>query len=111
VDKDIKQILEIIMGRFDKMDQRLDKVDQRLDKMDQRLDKMDQRLDKMDQRLDKVDKRLDNLEKELYEFRVEMKEEIRGIDIKIDLIYNKLDSEIKEIKSKPEPRFKIIREQ
>ena len=97
MDNDTKQMLEMILNRFDKVDQRFDRVDDRLDKMDNRLDKMDQRLE--------------GLENELHDFRLEMKEEIRGIDTKIDLIYNKLNSEMEQIKNKPEPKFKIVREQ
>ncbi|NLM13211.1 MAG: hypothetical protein GX209_05655 [Epulopiscium sp.] len=104
MDNDIKQMLEVILNRFDKVDERFDRVDNRLDKMDGRLDMMDDRLDKMDNHLK-------GLENELHDFRLEMKEEIRGINTKIDLIYNKLNSDMEQIKNKPEPKFKIVREQ
>lgn len=61
MDNDTKQMLEMILNRFDKVDQRFDRVDDRLDKMDDRLYKMDQRLE--------------GLENELHDFRLEMKEE------------------------------------
>ncbi|WP_058484833.1 hypothetical protein [Defluviitalea phaphyphila] len=102
MDNDIKAMFKIILDR-------LDSVDSRLDKVDSRLDKVDSRLDKVDSRLDKVDSRLDKLETELHDFRLEMREEIRGLDTKIDLIYNKLNSEIEELKNN-EPKFKIVRE-
>ncbi len=52
--KQLAEMKEQIIQRFDAMDQRLDTVDQRFDAMDQRLDTVDQRFDAMDQRLDTI---------------------------------------------------------
>lgn len=54
------------------------------------------KLDKMDGRFDTLEDRFDSLENEVKEFRAEMKEEIKGLDGKIDMIYNKLNNDIKQ---------------
>lgn len=54
------------------------------------------KLDKMDGRFDTLEGRFDSLENEVKEFRAEMKEEIKGLDGKIDMIYNKLNNDIKQ---------------
>jgi len=54
------------------------------------------KLDKMDGRFDTLEGRFDSLENEVKEFRAEMKEETKGLDGKVDLIYNKLNNDIKQ---------------
>lgn len=107
MDNEVKQMFEFMI---DRMDKRFDKLDERFDKVENRLEKVENRLENVENRLENVEHRLENLENEFSEFRFEMKEELKRIDAKIDLIYNKLTSDIEEIKNKPEPKFKIVRE-
>ena len=61
-----------------------------------KLDKIDGRFDTLEGRFDNLEGRFDNLENEVKEFRAEMKEEIKGLGGKIDMIYNKLNNDIKQ---------------
>lgn len=96
MDNETKQMFEIIINK--------------IDKMDGRLDNMDGRLDKMDGRVSSLENELKEFREEFKEFKKEMKEEHKLADGKIDMIYNKLNKDIEEIKNKPEPKFKIVRE-
>lgn len=82
MDNETKQMFELILAKFDKVDQRFDNIESRFD----------------------------NLENEFKEFRKETKEELKLIDGKIDMMYLKLNKDIEEIKNKPEARFRIERE-
>ena len=50
---------ELVLSRFDKLDERLDRVDERLAGVDERLDGIDERLDGIDEKLSKMDKKID----------------------------------------------------
>jgi len=75
-----------------------------------KLDKIDGRFDTLEGRFDNLEGRFDNLENEVKEFRAEMKEEIKGLDGKIDLIYHKLKSDIDELKPKPASKCTAVKE-
>ena len=91
MDNDIKQMLEVILNRFDKVDERFDRVDNRLDNgWSSRHDGWSSRQNGQSFKRSR---------KWTTWLRLEMKEEIRGIDTKIDLIYNKLNSDMEQIKT------------
>ncbi|NMM65075.1 hypothetical protein HBE96_21050 [Clostridium sp. P21] len=80
MDKETKQMFELILAKLDGMDGRLDSMDGRLDSMNGRLDNMDGRLDRMDGRLDNMDGRLDSVEKrqdEMYLIQRSLEENIK----------------------------------
>jgi len=57
----------IVMGEFQRVDERFDAVDKRFDVIDTRLDTIDTRLNTIDTRLDTADSRLDRLEEDMSE--------------------------------------------
>jgi len=75
-----------------------------------KLDKLDGRFDDLEGRFDGLEGRFDSLENEVKEFRAEMKDEIKGLDGKIDLIYHKLKSDIDGLKPMPDTKYTIVKE-
>ncbi|HIV90244.1 MAG TPA: hypothetical protein H9744_00950 [Candidatus Eisenbergiella stercoravium] len=83
MDKETKDMFNLILQkldgmdkRFDAMDVRLDGMDKRFDAMDARLDGMDKRFDAMDERLDIMDEKIDAMNTELRYVRVRLENEI-----------------------------------
>ena len=77
----ILSMLEIMNGRFDKVDEHLVKIDGRLDKIEVRLDKIEERLDIIEDRLDIIEERLDNIE-----------ERLDNIEERLDKVEERLDN-------------------
>jgi len=76
VDFELKEILNQLNQKLDKMDS---KFEQKLDKLEQKIDNVD---NKFENKLDKIDDRLNNLEKGQGEMRVDLdnvKEDIKEI--------------------------------
>lgn len=61
-------------------------------------------------KLDKIEGRFDSLETEVKEFRAEMKDQIKGLDGKMDLIYHKLKSDINNPNPSPSSKYTIAKE-
>lgn len=80
------------------------------EKILERLDRIDGRTDRQDGRLDRIEGRFDSLENEVKEFRAEMKDQIKGLDGKMDIIYNKLKSDINCLPPDPNPKYKVVKE-
>ena len=78
IESDLKEILERIEKRFDKVDEKFAKLDERFDKIDERFQKLDDKIDGIDKRLIKVETKLDE-----------------GITPRLDA----LNEQVKEIKS------------
>ena len=83
MDKETKDMFNLILQKLDGMDKRFDAMDVRLDGMDKRfdamgvrLDGMDKRFDAMDERLDIMDEKIDAMNTELRYVRVRLKNEI-----------------------------------
>lgn len=73
------------------------------------LKKLD-KIDGLEGRFDKLEGRFDSLENEVKEFRAEMKDQIKGIDGKMDIIYHKLKSDIDDLNPNPKKKYNVIRE-
>ena len=83
MDKETKDMFNLILQKLDGMDKRfdamgvrLDGMDKRFDAMDARLDGMDKRFDAMDERLDIMDEKIDAMNTELRYVRVRLENEI-----------------------------------
>ena len=83
MDKETKDMFNLILQKLDGMDKRFDAMDVRLDGMDKRfdamgvrLDGMDKRFDAMDARLDIMDEKIDAMNTELRYVRVRLENEI-----------------------------------
>ena len=83
MDKETKDMFNLILQKLDGMDKRFDAMDVRLDGMDKkfdamgvRLDGMDKRFDAMDERLDIMDEKIDAMNTELRYVRVRLENEI-----------------------------------
>lgn len=61
-------------------------------------------------KLDKIEGRFDSLETEVKEFRSEMKDQIRGLDDKMDLIYHKLKSDISNLNHTTSSKYNVAKE-
>lgn len=55
--------------------------------------------------------RFDSLENEVREFRADMKDQIKGLDGKMDLIYHKLKSDIQCLTPDIKSKYKVIKEE
>jgi predicted nuclease with TOPRIM domain len=104
LDRVTKEMFELILTK-------LDKIDGRFDTLEGRSDGFDSRFDKLEGRFDGLEGRFDGLENEVKEFRAEMKDQIKGLDGKMDLIYHKLKSDIAGQSSDPNPKYKVIKEE
>lgn len=58
MDKETKDMFNLILQKLDGMDKRFDAMDVRLDGMDKRFDAMDERLDIMDEKIDAMNTEL-----------------------------------------------------
>ena len=63
LDKEIKEMFQIILEKLDGMDRRQDGMDQKLTSIEKRQDSMDQKLVSIEKRQDGMDKRLISIEK------------------------------------------------
>ena len=91
----ILSMLEIMNGRFDKVDEHLVKIDGRLDKIEVRLDKIEERLDIIEDRLDIIEDRLDIIEERLdnIEERLDnIEERLDNIEERLDKVEERLDN-------------------
>jgi len=80
------------------------------EKIIERLDRIDGRSDRQDGRFDRIEGRFDNLENEVKEFRAEMKDQIKGLDGKMNLICHKLKSDLDSLNNDPKQKYRIERE-
>ena len=92
MDRVTKEMFEVILNKLDK------------------LDGLEGRFDRLEGRFDKLESRFDGLENEVKEFRAEMKDRIKGLDGKMDIIYNKLKSDIDSLNCNPKQKYNIVRE-
>ncbi|MFN2747612.1 hypothetical protein ACINLE_06145 [Bacillus sp. z60-18] len=86
----LKEELNPVNQRLDKIDHCLNEMDQRLNKMDKRFDGVDQRLNKMDQRFDGMDQRFDGVDQCLNK----MDQRFDGMDQRL----NRLETDVKDLK-------------
>lgn len=83
MDKELKEMFNLILQkldgvdrRFESMEARLDGMDRRFESMEARLDGMDRRFDAVEARLDAMDTRLDALDTGLRNVRLKLENEI-----------------------------------
>lgn len=83
MDKELKEMFNLILQkldgvdrRFESMEARLDGMDRRFDAVEARLDGMDRRFDAVEARLDAMDTRLDALDTGLRNVRLKLENEI-----------------------------------
>ena len=81
MDKETKDMFNLILQKLDGMDKRFDAMDVRLDGMDKRFDAMDVRLDGMDKRFDAMGVRLDGMDKRF-----------DAMDVRLDIMDEKIDA-------------------
>ena len=68
------------------------------------------KLDKLEGRFDGLEGRFDCLENEVKEFRAEMRDQVKGLDGKMDIIYNGLKSDIDDLKPVPGAKYTVVKE-
>ncbi len=78
-----RELLELILARFDTVEARLDKIEARLDGMDARFDTVEARLDGMDARFDTVEARLDGMQDDITIIKKDVK------DVKAHVKFNR----------------------
>ncbi len=77
MDQEIKDMLSMMLNKFDKMDDKFDKMEERLDKMDKRFDKMEDRFNKIDDQFEGIEQRLDQVENNQQSMKDQMLENTR----------------------------------
>ncbi len=93
VDRVTKVMFETILKKLDKFDI------------------LEDRFDGLEKRFDGLEQRFVGLENEIKDFRAEMKDQIKGLDGKMDIIYNKLKSDIDDLKPKLGSKYTIVKEE
>ena len=99
MDKETKDMFNLILQKLDGMDKRFDAMDVRLDGMDKRFDAMGVRLDGMDKRFDAMDARLDGMDKrfDAMDERLDiMDEKIDAMNTELRYVRVRLENEIAE---------------
>ena len=99
MDKETKDMFNLILQKLDGMDKRFDAMDVRLDGMDKRFDVMGVRLDGMDKRFDAMDVRLDGMDKrfDAMDERLDiMDEKIDAMNTELRYVRVRLENEIAE---------------
>ena len=95
MDKETKDMFNLILQKLDGMDKRFDAMDVRLDGMDKRFDAMGVRLDGMDKRFDAMDVRLDGMDKrfDAMDARLDgMDKRFDAMDERLDIMDEKIDA-------------------
>ena len=95
MDKETKDMFNLILQKLDGMDKRFDAMDVRLDGMDKRFDAMGVRLDGMDKRFDAMDARLDGMDKrfDAMDVRLDgMDKRFDAMDERLDIMDEKIDA-------------------
>ncbi len=92
MDKELKEMFNLILQKLDGVDRRFESMEARLDGMDRRFESMEARLDGMDRRFDAVEARLDGMDKrfEAVEARLD------ALDTGLRNVRLKLENEIAE---------------
>lgn len=88
---------EVVLPKFDEIDERLDGIDRRLDGIDERLDGIDERLNSRDQQFMSINSRLNSLEVSMRE----LKEETADLSGQIEALTNDIKTVYDEIYGKP----------
>ena len=76
MDKELKEMFNLILQKLDGVDRRFESMEARLDGMDRRFDAVEARLDGMDKRFEAVEARLDALDTGLRNVRLKLENEI-----------------------------------
>ena len=95
MDKETKDMFNLILQKLDGMDKRFDAMGVRLDGMDKRFDAMDARLDGMDKRFDAMGVRLDGMDKrfDAMDARLDgMDKRFDAMDERLDIMDEKIDA-------------------
>ena len=95
MDKETKDMFNLILQKLDGMDKRFDAMDVRLDGMDKRFDAMGVRLDGMDKRFDAMGVRLDGMDKrfDAMDARLDgMDKRFDAMDERLDIMDEKIDA-------------------
>ena len=92
MDKELKEMFNLILQKLDGVDRRFESMEARLDGMDRRFESMEARLDGMDRRFDAVEARLDGMDRrfEAVEARLD------ALDTGLRNVRLKLENEIAE---------------
>ena len=76
MDKELKEMFNLILQKLDGVDRRFESMEARLDGRDRRFDAVEARLDGMDKRFEAVEARLDALDTGLRNVRLKLENEI-----------------------------------
>ena len=83
---DNKELLQIMLSEFSKVNHRIDKIDSRLDKVESRLDKVDARLDKIENRLNSIEIKQNKTASKLDALQIDVMLAERNIRLDIHLL-------------------------
>ena len=63
--REIVDIKNLMLARFDRLDRKVDILERRVSSLEKRMDTMERRLDTMERRLDTMERRLDGVERQI----------------------------------------------
>ena len=107
MDKETKQMFELVLQKLGGMDKRFDSMDKRFDGIDARLDGIDVRLDGIDVRLDGIDKK----QEEMYLMQRSLEENIkvtRAEQDKMMFIVSDIQGKVTKLTGEVEEHEKVI---
>src|SRR5665648_867196 len=62
MEKDLKDMFELILNKLDGINSRLDGIDTRMDRFELRMDRLESKMEKIELRMDKIESRMDKVE-------------------------------------------------
>ena len=99
MDKELKEMFNLILQKLDGVDRRFESMEARLDGMDRRFDAVEARLDGMDRRFESMEARLDGMDRrfDAVEARLDaMDTRLDALDTGLRNVRLKLENEIAE---------------
>ena len=92
MDKELKEMFNLILQKLDGVDRRFESMETRLDGMDRRFDAVEARLDGMDRRFESMEARLDGMDRRFES----MEARLDALDTGLRNVRLKLENEIAE---------------
>lgn len=109
-----EEMLVIILGRMDKLDEdnqtilerigaieeRMDALEARMDAIEKRMDALEARMDAIEERMDALEARVDAMEKRIDDMKADFDMEIQAVRTEMEVVYKALKKDIAVLDSK-----------
>ena len=86
MEKEIKEMLGLILNKLDGIESRMDRLESRMDRLESGMDRLESRMDRIEIRMDRIESRMDKLESRQDEIylvvkAIEHNNEVHGTEI------------------------------